>query len=385
MKWRRGFLICAVAVLALTLARGASAAEICDNAIDDDGDMTSLGGLAVDVQQSNNGEPDTEPFTGFNCLDLDCKGDVRCPSKETQRYIFRNADGSPAATPHTITDTEACFNGLDDDMDGFTDCSDADCLGVREKPDANKPTLRSCTESEFELHKYQYCSNGYDDDNDNGIDCADNVSCQRKFGNCGPCPAREDVRHDSCADGRDNDADSTGPGVNVDCRDQDCWKKPLPLVFSENGVNRTWNSEYYRLGFLGDVDTVNENRPLHAAYCSQGEDADRLCRDGFDNDGDGLIDCADPQCVGKTGDEAGHECRDANGESGVADCGDGLDNDSDGLNDCADSGCWDAVGKILGDNNCTRIWNTTDCLEVPHDYPDTTTVSLDRKSTRLNS
>ena len=55
-----------------------------------------------------------------------------------------------------------------------------------------------------------------------------------------------------------------------------------------------------------------------------------LCMDGMDNDGDGLIDCSDPDCagVGICGPEGKYET-----------CSDGYDNDGDGLIDCADSGC----------------------------------------------
>ncbi|MDY0002813.1 MAG: hypothetical protein RBU30_16060 [Polyangia bacterium] len=53
------------------------------------------------------------------------------------------------------------------------------------------------------------------------------------------------------------------------------------------------------------------------------------CDDEFDNDGDGLVDCADSDCVGTSDCTAIPETN----------CNDGLDNDSDGLADCADSDC----------------------------------------------
>src|SRR5205814_10279747 len=58
------------------------------------------------------------------------------------------------------------------------------------------------------------------------------------------------------------------------------------------------------------------------------------CNDGIDNDGDGLIDEADPGCafnMGRT--EAPNP----------AQCNDGLDNDGDGLIDTADPGCMDGT------------------------------------------
>src|SRR6187431_415355 len=52
-----------------------------------------------------------------------------------------------------------------------------------------------------------------------------------------------------------------------------------------------------------------------------------LCNDGIDNDGDGLVDCADGNCTFAANIERG--CR----------CYDGVDNDGDGRIDQADSNC----------------------------------------------
>ncbi len=50
------------------------------------------------------------------------------------------------------------------------------------------------------------------------------------------------------------------------------------------------------------------------------------CADGQDNDGDGLVDCADDDCITTPA------CPEV-------DCADGQDNDGDGLVDCADDDC----------------------------------------------
>ncbi|HAK60216.1 MAG TPA: hypothetical protein DCO77_07505 [Nitrospiraceae bacterium] len=59
-------------------------------------------------------------------------------------------------------------------------------------------------------------------------------------------------------------------------------------------------------------------------------ETEAICDDGIDNDGDGPIDCADPDCagIGYCGPEGKDET-----------CSDGHDNDGDGDIDCADSGC----------------------------------------------
>ena len=63
--------------------------------------------------------------------------------------------------------------------------------------------------------------------------------------------------------------------------------------------------------------------------CSDLDDKEvpaEVCDDGIDNDGDGLVDCEDPDCAGSP------EC--------IPEiCDDALDNDGDGLTDCEDSEC----------------------------------------------
>lgn len=59
------------------------------------------------------------------------------------------------------------------------------------------------------------------------------------------------------------------------------------------------------------------------------------CSDGIDNDGDGLIDQADPQCYGPYGAESA----DGLGRAVQDVCADGLDNDGDGLTDRDDPQC----------------------------------------------
>jgi len=56
------------------------------------------------------------------------------------------------------------------------------------------------------------------------------------------------------------------------------------------------------------------------------------CQDGLDNDGDGLIDCDDTDCLVHTW------CA-ATQETAAINCRDGIDNDADGLIDCDDPSC----------------------------------------------
>ena len=58
------------------------------------------------------------------------------------------------------------------------------------------------------------------------------------------------------------------------------------------------------------------------------------CRDGVDNDGDGLVDAEDPQCFDPNGDESGVVRRGA-----LTACTNGIDDDGDGRIDADDDGC----------------------------------------------
>jgi hypothetical protein len=61
--------------------------------------------------------------------------------------------------------------------------------------------------------------------------------------------------------------------------------------------------------------------------------AEGSCVDGVDEDGDGLVDCEDADCLEAAG------CVEA-------DCGDGVDGDADGLLDCEDEDCWGTEGCL---------------------------------------
>ena len=63
--------------------------------------------------------------------------------------------------------------------------------------------------------------------------------------------------------------------------------------------------------------------------------APRACANGLDDDGDGLVDTADPGCV---------DGSDRNETNASVACDDGIDNDDDGLVDTADLGCASPTG-----------------------------------------
>jgi hypothetical protein len=105
-----------------------------------------------------------------------------------------------------------------------------------------------------------------------------------------------------------------------------------------------------------------------------GETGKPQCSDGIDNDGDGLIDAADPGCHtdGNANNPASYNANDnseansgggvqgsTGGKNGKPQCSDGVDNDGDGLVDAADPGC-----HTDGNANNAASYNPNDNSEA---------------------
>ena len=170
---------------------------------------------------------------------------------------------------------ENCSNGVDDDLDGQTDCDDTACRNVA-----------LCAPPEEEV-----CGNGLDDDGNGLTDC-DDAACAAEP-DCQPEPCGNDVI----------DAGEQCDGANVN--GQSCQTQ----------------------GFDGGSLACNSNCFFNIAGC-----ADEVCNDGVDNDFDGQADCADANCAGDNACNELGECSDNtdNDNDGQADC-----NDTDCANDAA--------------------------------------------------
>jgi len=158
-----------------------------------------------------------------NTVDDDLDGDTDCD------------DADCADDPACQVPDEDCTNGVDDDLDGDTDCDDADCV--------NDPACQVPDED---------CGNGVDDDLDGDTDCADS--------DCADDPACQAAVED-CSNQRDDDGDG-----KADCGDPDCADDPACLGRTEN------------------------------------------CSNGRDDDGDGIVDCYDPDCEGDAACEGDEGC-----------------------------------------------------------------------------
>ena len=312
--------------------------------------------------------------------------------------------------------TEICDDGIDNDVDGLTDCFDPDCVGAP-----------NCFEGDTAT-----CGDGIDNDGDGATDCAD-ADC----GGIGACGI------EICDDGIDNDGDGL-----IDCIDSaDCpvgvpgclapdnnecttatpiscgdvvvgftnlaTPATLPLCVTSNGTGGAVYYTHTGTGFTtiattcsgtaqydtkisvyeGDCVTpicVGGNDDncqggssgllstvlwdsvagveyiivVHGFGGSQGlyeltincASGSEICDNGVDDDLDGDIDCLDSDCGGDPA-------------CGTEICDDGIDNDGDTLVDCADPDCATAPLCFEGDDvSCSDgidndLDGLTDCFD----------------------
>ena len=135
------------------------------------------------------------------------------------------------------------------------------------------------------------CGDGLDNDGDSVSDCSDN-DCL-KTAACTPDGKPENTNK-RCRDWVDNDED----GV-TDCDDQDCQTE---LITACNGswdaaLNKGQSSTPTRQASPASSSPSGDPLDLIGSGSDQdGERNDYLCSDGIDNDNDGKTDCEDPGC-----------------------------------------------------------------------------------------
>jgi hypothetical protein len=96
----------------------ASAGEICDNTVDDDGD------LLVDCRDPDCGAAACDDHN--DCTSDSCATDGRC----LHDNLMNEAPcGNGCACLDGMPSERVCNNGDDDDGDGLVDCNDGDCPG----------------------------------------------------------------------------------------------------------------------------------------------------------------------------------------------------------------------------------------------------------------
>jgi cysteine-rich repeat protein len=156
----------------------------------------------------------------------------------------------------------------------------------------------------------------------------------------------------------ENSVDDDGDGL-VDCADPDCENDPAcsPPICGD--------------GALDPGEECDDGNDTDGDGCSSSctiEPTETICDDRIDEDGDGLVDCADPDCendpfclCGNGILEGNEECDDGNNTDGDGCsssctlenpqsevCDNSMDDDSDGMVDCADPDCQDDPYCLCG-------------------------------------
>ncbi len=323
--------------------------EVCDDGNTDDGDdcrgdcgqdMTVCGDGNLDPgEQCDDGEvsnSDTQP----NACRSDCQNPV-CGDGVADDDFGEDCDASDlgGATCESLN------------LDGGTLTCDASCVFVRtgcfgcgndvcewslgETDQAGQPgyCAADCVETA--------CGDQQDNDDDGDTDCAD-ADCDGET--CGAhgrvcdhstlscvCTGNggtPETAESNCGDGYDNDCDGL-----VDCDDPDC---------DGDTCGGT--------GYSGMVCQYSTTSCVCSGNGGTPETTETTCNDGYDNDCDGVTDCADSDCEGKYCIGTTHVCT----AEGIcipiveSNCEDGSDDDYDGYIDCEDSDC---LGQPCDSNN----------------------------------
>jgi len=224
-------------------------------------------------------------YTSENCYDgFDNDGDG-----------YTDGDDPDCSCTVTESPEASCTDGLDNDCDGYTDANDLDCNPVcivTESPEVS-------------------CTDGLDNDCDGFIDSND--------GDCFVCvPTVSREKGAKCSDGLDNDCDGYTDAEDSDCGSS-CTITENPEVSCTDGQDNDCD------GF------TDANDSDCSPSCTITESPEVSCTDGLDNDCDGLTDANDSDCSGI--------CVPTAPKEKGAKCSDGLDNDCDGLIDGADPDC----------------------------------------------
>jgi hypothetical protein len=324
--------------------------ENCTNGVDDDGDGRT------------------------DCADSDCAGAPAClPPENCTNGVDDDRDGKTDCADSDCADAPACLppenctNGVDDDRDGKTDCADPDCAGASACAAPPPPATLSCpADDAFEQNDSPATARDIGAGGTfRGIVCPHDSDWFAISANAG-CQIRADLRFRH-ATGNLHMQLRTSSGTQLAAAYSSTDDELIQVTAPSSGV---FHLHVY--GFQG----ASAPYDLVVAVTCAGGTAPEVCNNGIDDDGDGRVDCSDPDCVGigacgATPTEACTGGIDEDGD-GLTDCADpdcaqhlacrgpveyctnGVDDDGDGLVDCADSDCSGALACRQPELNCSN-------------------------------
>ena len=232
----------------------------------------------------------------IDCADSDCANDPNC------------------TTPNSETD---CADGLDDDIDGLIDCSDPDCLGDP-----------ACGSTFCQAQAVLPCNSTVSGSSAGGTNQVDNYSCSN-WPNTGPeavytltSPATGTVTVNLSGLTADVDLFVTEADGTA-CDPDACVAASGEYDLSNESLSFSASAgvTYYVVidGWQGATSSFDLS-----ATCPQST-SETVCNDGADDDGDGLTDCADPDCANDPA------CQDADcATDSFANCGDVINGNNSG-------------------------------------------------------
>jgi len=301
-----------------------SEASACSDGADNDGDgQTDF----PDDPGCANADDSSEIDSALACddgLDNDGDGDVDLADAGCTDLM----DGSESEDAE-ITDPAVCSDDIDNDGDGLTDSADPGCEDDEDV--SERDALLSCDD-------------GFDNDLDGDIDFGTDAGCDDALD-----PSESPV----CSDARDNDGDGLIDLADAGCQDADDSSETSSLA-CDDGVDNDMDGE---TDYPSDPGCSSVSDDSEAATCEDGQDNDgdtlidfpsdpgcAAANDSSERDGD--TDCddgVDNDSDNETDFPADDGCADPSDTSELGVCADGLDQDGDGLVDLADPGCSDLL------------------------------------------